>query len=157
MSNEILTQPSEPLSAMIIRAHDMIVNGEVDPIKAHINVSRMEAFAKAYKANPDIRDITLREFGKYAEHGRNYKIGDCTLQEREVAVKYDYSLCGDKIREELIAQIEALGAQVKEREQFLKNLPLSGVDTVGDNTGEVIRLYPPAKSSTTAIATTFKN
>ena len=42
-----------------------VVNGEVDPITAHINMSRVEAAIAQFKSNPQVRDITLRELSKY--------------------------------------------------------------------------------------------
>ena len=42
-----------------------VVNGDIDPITAHIAVSRMEAAIKLYRDNEDVRRITLDELAKY--------------------------------------------------------------------------------------------
>ncbi|MEG2064699.1 MAG: hypothetical protein RRY23_06100 [Alistipes sp.] len=152
MSNLILMQESIPAAKLAADAINAIMQGDIDPIKAHINVSRMEQAIKIYKADKNVRDITLRELSKYTDHCKGYAFGDCVLQEKEVGQKYDYTACGDSTREKMIAELEALSQRIKEREQMLKALPLSGL--ADPETGEM--LFPPAKSSTTTITTTFK-
>lgn len=134
---------------MVEKAIQAVVDGEIDPITAHINVSRMEAAIKAYKDNAQVRAITLNELGKY---GKRQAFGDCTLEMKEGGVKYDFSQCGDSQLMEMYATRDALLADIKDREAMLKALPLSGVAL--PDTGEVV--YPPAKSSKTIITTTFK-
>ena len=130
-------------------AINAVVEGEIDPIVAHINIAKMEQAIKLYKANEQVLDITLRELGKY---GKKQTFGDCTLQEMETGVRYDFSECGDSRLEALYETRQAIDAEIKEREAFLKSVPLSGVAL--PETGEVV--YPPAKSSKTTIKTTFK-
>ena len=126
-----------------------VVNGDIDPIKAHINVSRMEAAIKLYKDNEDVRRITLDELSKY---GKTATFGDCKLEEAETGVRYDYSGCGDSKLTELYGRMEGLKAEIKAREDMLKHLQPG--EAVDPNTGEI--MYPPVKSSKTSIKTTFK-
>lgn len=145
----ILLRESTPAAELAASAISSVVNGDIDPITAHINISRMEAAIKLYKDDAQVRDITLRELSKY---GKKYSFGDCTLEESEAGVKYDYSLCGDSKLADMYATMDALKADIKERETMLRNLPMSGM--VDPDYGEVI--YPPARSSKTTIKTTFK-
>ena len=93
----MLLRESTPAAELAARAISSVVNGEVDPITAHINISRMEAAIKLFKENTYVRDITLRELAKY---GKSHQFGDCRLEEAESGVKYDYSMCGDsKLRD----------------------------------------------------------
>lgn len=126
-----------------------VVNGDIDPIKAHINVSRMEAAIKIYKDNEDVRRITLDELAKY---GKTATFGDCKLEEVETAVKYDFTTCGDSKLADMYQQMDALKADIKAREQMLKTIPAGGM--ADPDTGEIV--YPPVKTSKTAIKTTFK-
>ena len=137
--------PNE-LATNAIRA---IVEGEVDPLVAYMNVSKVELAIKTFKADERVRDITLRELGKY---GKKQSFGDCTLEETEAGVRYDYSMCDDSRLEELYRLRQSLDEEIKQRETFLKSVPLSGVAL--PDTGEVV--YPPAKTSKTIIKTTFK-
>lgn len=150
MEQALLLRDATPVATMAQNAINAVINGEVDPLIAHINISKMEAAIKTFKDNPQVKALTLAEFEKYGEKRRTF--GDCTLEMREGAVKYDFSQCGDSQLLEMYNTRDALLASIKERENTLKNLPLSGM--ADPATGEVI--YPPAKSSKTIIATTFK-
>lgn len=144
-----LLRETAGVAVLAEKAIQAVLEGEVDPITAHINVSKMELAIKTFKNDERVRDLTIRELWKYGKKG---VFGDCTMEEAEAGVKYDYSECGDSRLEELYAMRQALDADIKEREAFLKSVPLSGVADV--ETGEVV--YPPAKSSKTIIRTTFK-
>lgn len=149
MNQPILLRETATIADLANNAILAIQEGEVDPITAHINLSRMEAAIKRVKDNADVRDITLRELAKY---GKKQSFGDCTLEETEAGVKYDYSICGDSELKELEAMKAEIEERIKERQNFLKHIPISGVaDSV---TGEVV--YPPARFSKTIIKTTFK-
>jgi len=148
-SNAILIRSTTPIAELAQNAINAVINGEVDPITAHINVCRMEAAIKAFRENPHVRAVTLNELEKY---GKKHSFGDCTLEMREGGVKYDFTGCRDSKLLEMYNTRDALLADIKERENTLKNLPLSGM--ADPNTGELI--YPPAKSSKTIITTTFK-
>lgn len=126
-----------------------VVNGDIDPINAHINVSRIEAAIKIYKDNEDVRRITLDELAKY---GKTATFGDCKLEEAETAVKYDFTVCGDSKLADMYQQMDALKADIKAREQMLKTIPAGGM--ADPDTAEIV--YPPVKTSKTAIKTTFK-
>ena len=145
---QLLRETATP-AVLAQNAIQAVLEGEVDPITAHINVSKMELAIKQFKTDERVRDVTLRELWKY---GKKQSFGDCTLEEAEAGTRYDYSECGDSRLEELYAMRQALDADIKEREAFLKSIPPSGVADV--ETGEVV--YPPAKSSKTIIRTTFK-
>jgi hypothetical protein len=49
-----------------------------------------------------------------------------------------------------------LTAKVKEREAFLKGLPYEGMTVVDEVTGEVSKVYPPAKKSSDVIKAIYK-
>lgn len=149
MSNIQLLRETASVAVLANTAISAVIEGEIDPIVAHINISKMENAIKAFKANDQVRDITLRELAKY---GKKQSFGDCTLEEVEAGVKYDYSACGDSELEELYKMRQTLDESIKQREAFLKNIPIAGI--VIAETGELV--YPPAKTSKTTIKTTFK-
>lgn len=130
------------------RAISAVVNGDISPIEAHIQISRMENAIKQFKDDTQVRDITLRELSKY---GKSHQFGDCRLEEAESGVKYDYSMCGDSKLRDMYETLEALKVDIKEREMMLRSMPASGL--ADPETGEV--LFPPARSSKTIIKTTF--
>lgn len=149
MSNIQLLRETASVAVLANTAIQAVIEGEIDPITAHINISKMENAIKAFKANEQVRDITLRELAKY---GKKQTFGDCTLEEVETGVKYDYSACGDSELAELYKMRLTIDESIKQREAFLKTIPIAGI--VIAETGELV--YPPAKSSRTTIKTTFK-
>ena len=54
------------------RAISAVVNGDISPIDAHIQISRMENAIKQFKDDAQVRDITLRELSKY---GKSHPFG----------------------------------------------------------------------------------
>lgn len=148
-SQIILLRETASVSELANRAIYAVINGDVDPITAHINICRMEAAIKAYKEDEHVRDITLQELSK---HGKSHQFGDCRLEEAEAGVKYDFSMCGDSTLSNMYANKHAIEANIKEREAMLKALPSTGM--ADPTTGEVI--FPPARTSRTIIKTTFK-
>ena len=56
-------------------AVDAVTRGDVDPLVAYENISRMEKAIELFKKSEEVRDITLRELAKYG-HGKTSS--DCT-------------------------------------------------------------------------------
>lgn len=148
MTEVTLLRETQSVAEVAKRAISAITDGEIDPITAHINLSRMEAAIQQVKADERVKDITLRELAKY---GKKQSFGDCTLEECEAGVRYDYSMCNDDELAELEAMKREIEQHIKKRQATLKALPISGL--ADPNTGAMI--YPPAKSSKTTIKTTF--
>ena len=53
----------------------------------------------------------------------------------------------------MLFQFEILETAIKERQDFFKTIPLSGIEVLYDD--EIVKLYPPSKSSTSSIKTTI--
>lgn len=151
MENSVqLLRETAPVGELADRAIRAVVNGDIDPLTAFINIKRMKAAIEVFEKDKQVQDITLRELAKY---GQRQQFGDCILEEAEVGVRYDFSACGDSVLADLYAVRDANAADIKAREAILKAMPTSGM--ADPETGEVI--YPPARSSKTTIKTTFKN
>lgn len=148
-SNIQLLRETAPVGELADRAINAVVEGHVDPIAAWCNLRRIKAAIELFEKDPRVMDITLRELSKY---GNRHQFGDCTLEEAEAGVRYDFSECGDSKLVDLYALRDANAADIKAREAMLKNLPASGM--ADPETGEMV--YPPARSAKTTIKTTFK-
>lgn len=144
-----LLRETAPVGELAERSIRAVTEGEVDPLTAWINIRRMKAAIEVFEQNPQVQDITQRELAKY---GQRHQFGDCTLEEVEAGVRYDFSTCGDSTLADLYALRAANAADIKAREAVLKALPASGM--ADPETGEL--LYPPARSAKTTIKTTFK-
>ena len=115
-------------------------------------LSKMEYLIKEIRANKEFIEFIRDEIAK---NGSNVTTSTGTkIELSEAGVRYDYSNCGDKIWNGLIADKEYIESKIKEREAFLKALPYEGLDTFDEN-GEVFKLYPPSKSSTRTFKTTL--
>ena len=153
MSDIVLKLNPTSVAEAVKQAKEAIIQGTIDPIIAHINVQKMAKIIDEYSKDKEVRRITLNALELYGQ--RTVTKGDATLEITETATRYDYSTTGDARIEELYALKKALDADIKEREQYLKSLPSSGVQVIDPDTGEVATLYPPCKTSTTWIRTTF--
>jgi hypothetical protein len=131
--------------------YDLLESGDI--IKMADTVSKLEFFIKELKSNDKYIDYLRHEVGKF---GQSHITSTGTkIELAEVGVKYDYTQCGDLQIFQIMHQIADLENKLKERQNFLKSLPLSGVEVVDEN-AEVIKLYPPSKSSTSSIKCTIQ-
>lgn len=103
-------------------------------------------------AKKEIKDSVVKELAKDKDRKDyfGYKVEVC-----EAGTKYDYSNCGDAKWYELQEQLAHLQAQIKDREVFLKGIkePLA---VLNEETGEVFKVSPPVKTSTTTAKFTLK-
>jgi len=113
-------------------------------------VKAMEEFIEGIKKDKRFVDYVREEAGKDRQYtsSSGAKIECC-----EVGTKYDFSKCGDPVLFDLEMQSETLKEKIKARQDMLKTLPLEGIETVICD--ELVRMYPPAKSSTSSYKITL--
>lgn len=153
MSDIVLLSNPTSVAEMVANAKEVVLSGDIDPITAFVNIQKMAKAIETYSKDKDIRRVTLDALQLYGQ--KSVTKGDATLEIAETGTRYDYSTTGDARIAELYELKKALDADIKEREQYLKSLPSSGVQVVDPDSGEVTTLYPPVKTSTTWIRTTF--
>ena len=128
-------------------------NGELDPLKTHLQVKALEDMLETLKNSKDYKDAVLNAA---VQNGKEFEYMSAKFNVREVGVKYDYTKCESPAYEEIMADYNDAAKQKKDMEDFLKKVPHSGLDIINGVTGEVTRVYPPAKSSTTSVAVSLK-
>jgi hypothetical protein len=129
---------------------ELMENGRI--IEAADMIAKMEFFIKELKSNPEYIDYLRSEVAKY---GSVHTTPSGTrIELAEVGTKYDYVFCEDDILNDLVISRLALEEQIKERQEFLKHLPSEGIEIIS-RYGEVKRIYPPSKSSTSSIKCTI--
>lgn len=128
---------------------ETIENGQVAPLKIHLQVKAMEDIIEQLKANTVYRNALLNE----AElHGKKFEYMNAEIAIREVGTKYDYTSSEDIVLTDLLRQKEELDKVIKNRQKMLQTLPPSGLaDPINGN-----MLYPPVKTSTTSVIVTLK-
>jgi hypothetical protein len=125
-----------------------IVENAIDPMKQLAVVSKVQLLCKELEAG--LKKVCLSEIANF--EGQKTNILGVEFAQAEVGTKYDYS--ASPIWLDLEEKIVSLKAQQKEHEDFLKALK-SKTQILTDD-GEVIELFPPAKSSSTSIKLTIK-
>lgn len=128
---------------------ETIENGQVAPLKIHLQIKAMEDIIEQLKANTTYRNALLAE----AElHGKKFEYMNAEIAIREVGNKYDYTSSEDIVLTGLLWQKEELDKVIKNRQKMLQTLPPSGLaDPINGN-----MLYRPVKTSTTSVIVTLK-
>lgn len=129
-----------------------IDEGQASPLTLQLQMKCMEDVIKSVSTNERYSAALLEEAQK---NGKQFDYHNAKFQVKEAGTKYDYSNCGDPILSELEAESEKASTKLKDRQKFLQNAPTEGVDII-TNDGEVTKVFPPSKSSTTTIAVTLK-
>jgi len=148
LSNQITKTQLKVISNNMVA--DILNNGNI--IESADAISKMEMLIKEIKGNGEWIEY-LRE--EVAKRGASVITPSGTkIELAEVGVKYDYSQCNDDILKSLVEEQERIELMIKERQTFLKTIPVSGLDIVTIN-GELMTIYPPSRSSTSSIKTTI--
>lgn len=114
--------------------------------------AKVEMLIKEIKSSPAYIDYLREEVSKY---GKSHTTSSGTkIELAEVGTKYDYQTCGDAELVRLNDQLLNIENVIKERQTFLKTLPVSGMDVIMDG-GEVCKLFPPIKVSTSSVKVTI--
>lgn len=128
-----------------------VKDGNESPLRVLIQLRAMEKASKQILEG--IKDNILTESDKYP--GTSWEMWGNRLEKSEVGVKYDYSLSKDTVWERLNTDLDTADVKLKERETFLKTIrePMTVVDEL---TGEIVKIFPPKKTSTTSLKVFIK-
>lgn len=131
-----------------------IEEGNISALKAHIYIKSIENLIKQFTDSRENEELSKRykrlvsdEADTYS--GKSFELHGAKFTKTETGATYDYSKCGDEIWNELNVRHQAIRAAMKGREDFLKNIPMEGIEVLQDD--ELVRIYPPVKSSTSTV------
>lgn len=144
----MIIKDNRPSAVIAKTAIDAIVGGEINPLQAWGELTRMEEAIATIKGDGAVVECALREVGKYGRGGAEF--AGFVMKAAEVGVRYDYSECGDDVLADLEAQKKEIDEAIKERQKVLRSLPPTGL---ADTESGVI-YYPPIKTSKTTIKAT---
>jgi hypothetical protein len=137
-------QQRASFSSQIIEGID---NGYADPIMIISAVKNLyailediESFAKPYVIN------------ELEKNGGKLELYGISFLKKEAGTKYDFSQTKDPIHEYLALSFESIKKTIKDREDFLKSLPVDGQLITDEDTGDVYKIYRPIKTSTTTFS-----
>jgi hypothetical protein len=131
---------------------ERIEEGTADPIRVHLQLKAMEEIVKALSTNYRYKELLLDAAEK---NGKKFMAFNAEFQVKEMGQRYDFTYCGDDELLELYITQDRTKYLIKEREDFLKKVPVSGIQKVTE-TGEIVTLFPPSKTSTTTVAVSLK-
>jgi hypothetical protein len=149
---ELLDLKTVGKQRMMEITNDIVNSVESGSISALEAVVMMKTYLKAIEqAESILKPAVIDAIAKY---GKTAKLLGCELSTMEAGTRYDYTNCGDNVLNTLNEQKKELDVQIKERETMLKGLPTNGIETVTED-GEVIKLFPPQKTSTSTFKFSF--
>ena len=133
---------------------ESIDNGNVDPLKIHLQIKCMEDIIKQLNDNPIYRDAILTQAQTYSQ--KEFEFMNAKIAIREVGVKYNYDNCNDNIFKKMVSEKNTLDEKMKARQKFLQLAPIEGTLVTDEETGETEKIYPATKTSTTSLVVTLK-
>jgi len=123
----------------------LIEDGDVNPLDTIVKMHAVGKLVEGVTKNIMVKDAVKAELERYGT--KNVKYNGVTFQLKAVSTKYDYSTCNDPIWQRLKNNADIATAALKEREEFLKMIPLEGFTQVDPLTGEVVQTIRPEKRS----------
>lgn len=85
---------------------------------------------------------------------KDYKKHGCTMRMQDTGVRYDYSVCGHPVIDELNAFMADKKPLIEKVQKELKNLKTE-TEITDEDTGETFTVKPPFKSSGRSVIITF--
>ena len=147
-SMDVTRQSIGETVAVILKAVD---DGAVNPLEARIRLKAIEEVVST--ASSSIAKYVRDEAEKHGTKSFDYMGAKVELA--ETGVNYNYDVCGDPEWEELQTSLKQLKADIKAREEFLKSLK-KPITVANEETGEVITIKPPVKTSTSGVKISIK-
>lgn len=142
----LLETTKQQRQSFVEDAIQRIEDGELDPLKAHVQLKCHAELVETMLANPRFKKLALEEAGKY---GKTFERFNAKVAIKEVGVKYAYEGCDSEL-EELMRQKAVLDEKIKKRQKVLQVIDKPVAD---GETGEM--LLPAVKSSTTSLVITL--
>lgn len=138
----------EQRSSFVRQIINGALDGNVNMLKLHKQMKAMEEIVKNVLADDSYRDMLLDEAQK---HGKSFDYLGEKWSIKEAGVRYDFSDCADPILNDLFEEQKSIEEQIESRCRFLRSLT-NPMTVIIEETGEVRRVYPPKKTSTTVVS-----
>lgn len=130
MANVVFQQMLEGVNPSSVKdsVQDMVsqlLSSQYDPRALYVNLRYLQEVIKGSLEDPRVKELMFERVGK------RYDYCDTVTTVVEGGVRYDYASTGDSIIAGLYKDLEDVKVAIKEREQFLKNVPAEGVQLDG--------------------------
>lgn len=153
---ELATLNKQDAEAFRLSIVEKVENGEADALKINMAMSFLN---KVFEGDDNkknglrhlIKEHAISEFDKYSQ--KQLDVAGFKIEKAETGVQYDCSQ--DAKWCDLSRKEKEIGEKRKEREAFLKSLK-EPVNIVDEDSGEMEKIYPAVKKSTTSLKFTLK-
>lgn len=129
-----------------------VLDGEINPLTAEIQMKNIEDVVKAYRGNEEIKEAVLKEAEKYG--AKSFDTHGASVQIKEVGTKYNYLEVGHLEYNSICACIDDLTAKKKAIEKIMQANTENWLYT-DTKTGETYEVQPLSKQSTTQAVITI--
>lgn len=142
-----------------------IESGEVDPLKIHLQLKCMEDIITQLTSSDPKKNKNIDAAKKYKDAlldaaqnqgGKSFQFHNAKFEIKEKGVKYHFENTNDFFLQAAEEAIEPLNKSIKARQDFLKTIPTEGIELLNESTGEMVRVYPPYKTSSTSLQLSLK-
>jgi len=153
------------LNSFVDGVMNAVQEGQADAVKVLCHLKKMEAVIGTFtdkNEKTNKRADVAKLFSSYVLDGakqypgKSFEAFGAKFEEKEVGSKWDYSQCNDTELAELETKSKEASDALKERQKYLQNLPAAGIETLDKSTGDMVMIYKPSKSSTTALTVSLK-
>lgn len=127
-----------------------VKSGLVNPLELRIKITAIQKCLDDVKAG--ISEYVMEEV---KQEEQTFEKFGAKVEKAELGTKYIYDNCNDPVHKMLMKEKSELDQQIKDREMFLKCIKGS-TDYINEDTGEITKIYPPQKQSTSGIKVTLK-
>lgn len=121
-------------------------DGILDDVDVKIFAKKGETFFKALNEGLSGK-VELPQEKDYKKHG-------CTMNMQDTGVRYDYSVCGHPVIDEMNAFINYKKPLIDKLQKELKNIK-SETEIVDEDTGETFKVKPPLKTGGRSVVIKF--
>lgn len=129
--------------------NELMSNGRI--LEAAEALTVMENFIKEVRSSKDFTEYVREEVSKNGKDITNPS--GAKIELAETGTKYDYSGCNDSALIEVESNLVEIESLISDRKAWLKTIPAEGMEVViGD---EIVRVYPPTKTSTSSYKITL--
>lgn len=127
-----------------------VINGNVDPITAFVQMKAVGEVVEQFLKNADIVALTQ---AAAAERGKDAQFGGAKVG-ITYTTRYDYMSSGDAEYAQLVQQKDDIDGKIKARQMFLKSVS-DTMDVVDHSTGELVTIKPPVPTKSSTLRVTF--
>lgn len=133
-------------------ANSLINEMEQGQVSALDILAQVKCIEKSFELLKDkLMEFALDEANNYE---KSFEYKSVKIEKAELGTKYDFSKCNDFKLAKISAEVEKYSKEKKERETTLKTLKTS-IKEVDEDTGDIVEIFPPIKTSTTGLKVTL--